>query len=115
MTADTLARQTCKDLARMAKQRGVPGWHGMRKDQLIQALMKAARKKATARRNGAAAAQAVNRRRIDAPGEIVRNGDGGPQVQTKCPPRGRTIASAPRQLRFVSAIWPPARMNPRCV
>jgi uncharacterized protein len=98
MTADTLARQTCKDLARMAKQRGVPGWHGMRKDQLIQALMKAARKKATARRNGQATAQAVSRRRIDAPGEVVRNGDGGPQVKQSA----RRVAEQLRQLQAAS-------------
>ncbi len=95
MTADTLNRQTCKDLARMAKQRGVTGWHGMRKDQLIQALLKAARKKASARRNGQAVAHAANRRRIDAASEVTRNGDGPPQVKQSA----RRVAEQLRHLQ----------------
>lgn len=38
MTAATLKNYTAKDLAQMAKKRGVPGWHAMRKEQLIHAL-----------------------------------------------------------------------------
>ena len=45
MTAETLNSYSAKDLAEMAKNRGVPGWHGMRKEQLIKALVKAARQK----------------------------------------------------------------------
>ncbi len=98
MTADTLNRQTCKDLARMAKQRGVPGWHGMRKDQLIQALLKAARKKASARRNGQVVAHAANRRRIIAASEVTRNGDGPPQVKQSA----RRVAEQLRHLQAAS-------------
>ena len=29
-----------RDLARLAKQHGVEGWHAMRKDQLIRALVR---------------------------------------------------------------------------
>jgi hypothetical protein len=43
MTPDTLSNYTCKDLAKMAKRRGVRGWHSMRKDQLVQALVRMAR------------------------------------------------------------------------
>ena len=41
MTADTLKSYTLKDLVRIARQRGVNGWHSMRKDQLVKALLKA--------------------------------------------------------------------------
>lgn len=43
MTADSLNGYTMKDLAQMAKRRGVHGWHSMRKDQLVQALVRAAK------------------------------------------------------------------------
>jgi len=38
MTVETLKDCNKKELARMAKDRGVPGWHAMRKDQLVRAL-----------------------------------------------------------------------------
>jgi len=41
MTPASLKRFTCKDLAQMAKKQGVPGWHAMRKDQLVRAILKA--------------------------------------------------------------------------
>lgn len=63
MTAETLSNYSAKDLAQMAKRRGVHGWHAMRKDQLVRALVRLARKAAegrgaasTASRRSAAAA-----------------------------------------------------------
>jgi uncharacterized protein len=50
MTADKLSNFTCKDLAEMAKKRGVSGWHAMRKDQLVKALIRVAQKKQAAAR-----------------------------------------------------------------
>ena len=38
MTPATLRNYTAKDLAKMAKEQGVSGWHSMRKEQLIRAL-----------------------------------------------------------------------------
>jgi uncharacterized protein len=38
MTADTLKDYNKKNLAQMAKDQGISGWHAMRKDQLIRAL-----------------------------------------------------------------------------
>jgi len=38
----TLRAQTGKDWAEMARKRGVAGWHAMRKDQLIRALLRLA-------------------------------------------------------------------------
>src|SRR5690349_16946775 len=52
MTASSLRSQSCKELAQMARSVGLPGWHSMRKDELIQALVKHARRK-PGRPNGA--------------------------------------------------------------
>lgn len=45
ITAATLRSHTSKDLAQMAKTHGVLGWHSMRKEQLVKALLKQARSK----------------------------------------------------------------------
>ncbi len=42
MTVASLKDKRVRDLARMAKQSGVRGWHAMRKDQLIDALVRRA-------------------------------------------------------------------------
>ena len=44
-TAASLKAHTSKDLAQMAKKKGVSGWHSMRKDQLVKALLKVAKQK----------------------------------------------------------------------
>lgn len=49
ITAAELTLHTVKDLAEMAKKKGIPGWHSMRKQELIQALLKAARKESRQR------------------------------------------------------------------
>ena len=54
MTQSTLQKRTCKDLAEMAREQGVTGWHSMRKEQLIRALLSSA--KAKSNRNSARAA-----------------------------------------------------------
>jgi len=43
VTASSLKEKPVRDLARLAKQHGVSGWHSMRKDQLIRALIRKAR------------------------------------------------------------------------
>ena len=50
MTAATLRSHTAKDLAQMARQNGVAGWHSMRKEELIAALVKINRKRSRANR-----------------------------------------------------------------
>ena len=42
-TAD-LKAQTKRELAELAKNYGVPGWHAMRKDELIDAITKVQRR-----------------------------------------------------------------------
>ncbi|MFM7207105.1 MAG: DUF4912 domain-containing protein [Planctomycetaceae bacterium] len=44
MTSASLREKPVRDLARLAKQHGVAGWHAMRKDQLIKALVRKAKK-----------------------------------------------------------------------
>lgn len=46
MTTSSLRAYSLKDLAQMAKRRGVSGWNTMRKDQLVQALMQATKRRA---------------------------------------------------------------------
>jgi len=45
MTTESLRSCSCKDLAQMARSEGLPGWHSMRKDELVRALVKHARQK----------------------------------------------------------------------
>ncbi len=45
ITAEKLRTQTVKNLAAMAKREGVVGWHQMRKEQLVKALLKIAKDK----------------------------------------------------------------------
>lgn len=44
ITAASLSTQKSKDLAQMARDKGVPGWHSMRKAQLIGALLELSKK-----------------------------------------------------------------------
>ncbi|MBU4271251.1 MAG: DUF4912 domain-containing protein [Planctomycetes bacterium] len=43
MTTAELKNRTVRDLASMAKKKKVPGWHSMRKDELVKALLRQAR------------------------------------------------------------------------
>lgn len=43
ITAASLKSYTAKDLAQMAKRRGVSGWHAMKKEDLVKALLKASK------------------------------------------------------------------------
>jgi len=51
ITAAELTLHTVKDLAEMAKKKKIPGWRSMRKQQLIEALLNAAKKEARQRKN----------------------------------------------------------------
>ena len=56
-TAATLKTQTVKDLGKLADKIGVQGWRSMRKDELVRALVRAAKRKAAKRANGTATAK----------------------------------------------------------
>jgi hypothetical protein len=53
ITAASLSSQKSKDLAQMARDKGVPGWHSMKKAQLIGALLELAQEKKKARKKSA--------------------------------------------------------------
>ena len=52
MTSASLREKPVRDLARLAKQHGVQGWHSMRKDQLIRALVRRAKSSLAAQAGG---------------------------------------------------------------
>jgi hypothetical protein len=61
MTAATLRSLTAKDLAQMARERGVAGWHSMRKEELVVVLIRMARRKASVdTKKGAATGSSLN-------------------------------------------------------
>lgn len=51
VTASSLRTRTVKDLAAMAKKKRIPGWHAMRKEELVKALVKQT-KNGSAKKNG---------------------------------------------------------------
>ena len=70
MTAETLRTYTLKDLARMAKKRGVNGWHAMRKDQLVRALVRRVAPASTAKKS--TRKPVLLKRIVKAPQRVVR-------------------------------------------
>ena len=67
ITAASLRSQTSKDLAQMAKKKGVPGWHSMRKEQLILALLKLAKQKQQSKKTSAKKTTKTTAKRTAAP------------------------------------------------
>lgn len=100
ITAASLKEYTCKDLAEMAKQRGIPGWHAMRKDQLIHALVRKAKR--VAKSSGSASSKSA---RPAGRTEVKRNGTPAHSASTNgsahrraaaVPVKGKAMASATR-------------------
>ena len=94
MTLDKLKTNTRKELASLAKRHHVAGWHGMRKEELIEALIDVQRAKAPDRSRGADRSRATGGVAVTEPA-AARNPD---------PPR--TKADAPRSVRSVARVKP---------
>lgn len=93
--ANSLKSYTAKDLAQMAKREGVPGWHSMRKEQLIDALSK------VEKRNGKALA--------GSPRAKSTNGNGKAKPATpakKVPRRLREAHRLAGERKDISSISP---------
>ncbi|MDX2039042.1 MAG: DUF4912 domain-containing protein [Isosphaeraceae bacterium] len=96
MTVDSLKDCNKKVLARMAKDRGIPGWHAMRKDQLIKALTPAAPSKKTVSKSAPVAPAppvvekrpaAASKRRPAPPTPAIPSVSAAPKPLTIMPPR----------------------------
>lgn len=91
-TVAELRSRTAKELAAMAKQKGVSGWHSMRKDQLVDALAKLAR-----------AATAKSARKASTNGKhAIASPHAGNGKRTKAPVPSPT--KSPRTLKRLSQI-----------
>jgi uncharacterized protein len=72
MTASSLRNQSCKDLAQMARAVGLPGWHSMRKDELVRALVNHSKRKPKKLGNGEAPTAVLPRGRATQSQELER-------------------------------------------
>jgi hypothetical protein len=116
MTATKLRSYTAKDLAQMAREHGVAGWHSMRKEELIRALVRVAQRRSSrhgqhGRADGPHAPGKSNGAAISASDALVRRKIS--QLQTKLAAI-RNIASRPatngedvRQDRLVVMVRDP--------
>jgi len=107
MTADLLKTYSVKDLAEMAKNRGVRGWHSMRKQQLVKALLRMARTTANQRptsRNGVTSKPAPGRN-----GQSLVRKDSGVSKDMKDKKVSlvakRLLASRVKQERMKDLAW----------
>ncbi len=116
MTPASLSSYSHKDLAQMAKRGGVRGWHSMRKDQLVKALLASAKSKSgpqlksqsnkkvsSARRPAAATVTATSSK---ARSTVSRNGTNGVATSSRNGTNGVSTASksSPRVQRHLSKI-----------
>lgn len=70
-TAASLRAHTSKKLAEIAKKKGIPGWHSMRKEQLVRALLKLTKKKSTIKTS-----VPTNTRAVSKPSKIAKPKNG---------------------------------------
>jgi uncharacterized protein len=91
MTLEVLKARSRKTLARMARQRGVSGWHSMTKPELVRALIRVVRasRAAATSKNGAASSRTEKRR---TPAR-ASNGSNGKAHGELLPPRSRDLCT----------------------
>jgi hypothetical protein len=77
ITVAELSLHTVKDLAEMAKKKGIPRWHAMRKQELIQALVEVARKEARQKKNRLKKAATSSGRKAKAGSSSKTSGSNG--------------------------------------
>lgn len=95
MTAASLRTRTAKDLAQMAREGGISGWHSMRKEELIRALLQASKRTTKSAGDRSKSAHAVREQASGANGasrrvssksrgaRSVANGSASPQVRRR--------------------------------
>jgi hypothetical protein len=97
ITAASLKPQTSKDLAQLAKKKGIPGWHSMRKAQLVGALVKLAKDKEKQKAKTSARAIAGSREKAKAkPIKTVRIESARTGTSTRTPKRPSRGANKPQ-------------------
>jgi hypothetical protein len=91
MTSASLRDKPVRDLARLAKQHGVQGWHSMRKDQLIRALVRKAKSRLDGHR---AEATKTGRSRPEAARHVPAGGQRDPEVTRRIAEARERLARA---------------------
>lgn len=74
ITASQLKLHTVKDLAEMAKRKGIPGWHAMRKQQLVDALVRSAKRDERKRSGASQGAKSTESKVNRGSGQKLRQG-----------------------------------------
>lgn len=97
MTTMELKTRTVKDLAEMARKKGVLGWHSMRKDQLIQAIIKRAKANGSHTTNGNGS---NGSKRAKPPVVKKSNGSVSCGKNGHSEPKGLPVAQKPRSSRL---------------
>jgi hypothetical protein len=111
ITTASLKTQSWKDLAEMARSKGLAGWHSMRKGQLVQALVRAAKKRARARaaatstgRSGKSPAAKRLRRRPSSKAHSAHSNGSKVNGTTKANGAKRHARPSAKQLRIAERI-----------
>lgn len=104
-SANALRSHTAKQLAAMAKQKGVSGWHSMRKEELVTALVKLANKKKTGQSPTARSRSGAGRNVSGKPASRLANTVNGQKSAT----RSRRASRPPQNERVVRIIREEAR------